>query len=172
MFTLAGKFMKRALFLLSLPLFSQQTVNLGTLTVSDDAAASVRSVLLSAFTGATLLAAPIDASATTIELGSDIIGAVGQAIVIDGESMLITAVNGTQRTVTRGRLGTTAAAHSQEATVNVQRYPTLAAFVREAITEAVAAAMQRHPAGVLLTRRAEIAAAEAAIRNATAGAVQ
>jgi hypothetical protein len=70
-------------------------------------------------TPATILAAGIGAGDTTLTLNSAGSAVAGTVIQIDGEALQVTAVatGGTQYTVTRGALGTTAAGHNSAAVV-------------------------------------------------------
>jgi len=64
----------------------------------------------------TTLAAAITATASTLTLSSGAGWASGHTLVIDSEEMLVTAINGSTATVTRGINATLAAVHNQGAT--------------------------------------------------------
>jgi hypothetical protein len=85
-------------------------------------------------TPATLLAAAMAATDTTLTLNSAGLGQTGSIIQIDAEVMQATAVssNGTQYTVTRGLHGSTAATHSAQAPVyQLSNLPVIAPFPQE-----------------------------------------
>lgn len=69
----------------------------------------------------TTLAATVTSSATSLSVASAAgFPAVTKFLItVDSEKMIVTAINGTTLTVSRGQLGTTAASHSSGATVTV-----------------------------------------------------
>lgn len=67
----------------------------------------------------TRLTAAADSDATTLEVADGSIFRPQHVIQVDEEYMLVTAVNGNTVTVSRAHLGSTAAAHSQGAVVEV-----------------------------------------------------
>ena len=95
-------------------------------------------------------------------------------IVIDGEAMTVTAKAARVYTVTRPSLGTTAAAHSPGAVVNVLKYKTIALFGMQCVIDAVTNIMNNpsfsYPTAT--TQNAVITTAQAAKNAAIAGAVQ
>ena len=72
---------------------------------------------------ATLLDGSLNATATSVTIDASTTLEVLQTILIDSEQMYITELSGTTLTVVRGVNGTTAATHSDNADIDVYRYP-------------------------------------------------
>lgn len=73
----------------------------------------------------TLGAAIADGVTTSITVASTLTHNVGEMLLIDQEYLLVTAVSGVNLTVTRGYAGSTAAAHSNGARIDVVSRPEL-----------------------------------------------
>ena len=65
----------------------------------------------------------VDASQTTIVVDDGADFAAGQTVRIDSEQLLVTAISTNTLTVVRALNGTTAAAHNDDATVSIYRWP-------------------------------------------------
>lgn len=159
--------------------FGQTTAIPMTVTVPNGAIPSIRSFLVSTQTSeSTTLSSGMligDTVANVTTLGTI---AVGTAIVIEGESMLVTSRAGNALTVTRATLGTVAAAHAGPAAgqpgaiVNVQRWPTMVAMFQDTVRATIGNIFERNPTSTITAQRAAIAAAQAAIDAEKVAAVQ
>lgn len=69
------------------------------------------------------VAEALDTSETGVDLSSAAELDVGHTILVDAEQMYVTAISGNTLTVERGVNGTTAAAHSLGAAIQLYRYP-------------------------------------------------
>jgi hypothetical protein len=162
--------MKTILFLISSAVFAQ-TINPRAITINADADAA-----FSAFAARTVdptlstdLSGAVDASTGAVRIGIAATVKNGDAIKIDNEVMLVTAKTGRDLTVTRGHLGTTAEAHSQNAFVAVLKYATLVEFARSKAIDAIRELVAKELPSV----NADAAAIEATRKTrATAAAVQ
>lgn len=142
-------------------------------TLSTDAVTSITAYINANQTvgGGTTLAAPVAAGDLTMTLTSVAGLTTGMGLLIGTEISLVTAIAGVVTTVTRARIGTTAAAYLINAPVTFVRTGSYGEYVASLIRDAVVVAMTSFPGAAITAANQTIATAQAAIQTAIAGGV-
>ncbi len=94
------------------------------------------------------------------------------SILIESEAALVTAVSGNVLTVTRGTLGTAAAAHAAGISVQFLKYKNVPDLIKIAVARLIGGMVDQYPPATITTQTAAIAAAQAAIVAEKATSVQ
>lgn len=122
---------------------------------------------------ATTLSGAINATATTLTLGSTTNLQTCNGLLIDSEVIPVVSVSGNQVTVLRNFTSTIPASHSAGAPVTPLRFGNYTCMVKGLIADGIGNVVQSKLQGAALeTQTAAIVAANAAIATAVAGAVQ
>jgi hypothetical protein len=163
------------MILLTALFLAQVTVPIGNLTFSNDAVSSTQQYLLTQIVRqGGRLTAGVGPAATSLTYAADVSGplVVGDVILIDAESMTVTAVTGPTLTVIRSTLGTANATHGNQSLITVLQYRSIPAWIKATILAAVSGIMEGVPAGTIATQNAAIVTAQAAKDAAKAASVQ
>lgn len=149
-------------------------VNVGTITISADAAEAGVLYLLANAVLTTTLASNMTASGTTgvSMVSADASGiAIGQAVAIAIEIFLVTGKSGNTLTVTRATVGTTAAVHTAGDQIRLLKQINLSDLCKAILKRAFAEALAAQGSSGVAAQQLIITNAQAAIEALKDGAV-
>lgn len=147
-------------------------VNPAPITIGDDAESAIYSWMRGQLNGPldrSLLTA-IDAVATTATANNGV-GLRPKALLIDQEVVEVTARTGNVLTITRGVLGTTAAAHEAGAKITVLKHASLKELAGALLRGKLQEILSQSPTAQILSQREARKVAEAAEKAAMEAAI-